>query len=57
MKTKQIHEFLQQNSNLLQKKVASQENIKNEEVKEYTKGQLYEAQYILENVERIIYSD
>ena len=58
MKTKEILEFIQGIVATLQKKVKSEEDINLPEAsKEYTKGQLYEAGYILENVEKIIFKD
>lgn len=56
MKLKQIHDLLVEIVDALSKKEASERNTNlPEESKEYTKGQLYEAQYLLENIERIIY--
>ena len=59
MKQKQILEFVQSIVKGLTKKVESEEQMPTlpEENKEYTKGQLYEAQYILNNVEEIIFKD
>lgn len=59
MKLKEIHNFIKELVVLLQKKVEAQEKMKNlpEESKEYTRGQLYEAGYILEVVEKIIYEN
>lgn len=59
MQLKEIHNFIKELVVLLQKKVEAQEKMKNlpEESKEYTRGQLYEAGYILEVVEKIIYEN
>ena len=58
MKQKEIYEFIKDVVDSLQNKVASQENTTLPDInKEYTKGQLYEAGYILEIVERIIFKD
>jgi len=60
MKTKEIYEEIKSLVMLLQKKVRSGEESKPKipsEIVEYTKGQLYEAGYILELVERIIFKD
>ena len=58
MKQKEILEFIQQNVLILQKKRDSEEKTNLPETsKEYTKGQLYEAAYILEKVEDIIFRD
>lgn len=58
MKQKQILDFVQGIVEVLIKKEASQRNTTlPEENKEYTKGQLYEAQYILSNIEEIIFKD
>lgn len=59
MKLKEIHKFLTDLVIILQSKVKSEESMKTlpKTNKEYTKGQLYEAQYILEIVEKIIYED
>lgn len=59
MQLKEIHKFITELVILLQKKVEAQEKMKNlpEENKEYTRGQLYEAGYILEVVEKIIYEN
>ena len=58
MKTKEILEFVQEIVATLQKKVKSQEDTNLPEAsKAHTQGQLYEAGYILENVEKIIFKD
>ena len=58
MKQKEILEFVKDIVLLLQKKVESQENTNlQESSKEYTEGQLYEAGYMLENIEKIIFRD
>lgn len=59
MKLKEIHKFLTDLVKILQEKVNYQEKMKKlpETSKEYTKGQLYEAQYILDILEKIIYED
>jgi hypothetical protein len=59
MKLKEVHRFVEGLVKLLQLKVDSEEQKKTlpQEIKEYTKGQLYEAQYILGIVEKIIYED
>lgn len=58
MKQKQIHDFVSGIVDTLQKKVKSEEETNlSETSKEYSKGQLYEAQYILTNIEEIIYKD
>lgn len=58
MKQKQILEFIQEIVSSLQKKEASERDTNlPEESKEYTKGQLYEAGYILSNIEEIIFKD
>jgi hypothetical protein len=70
MKQKEIHELVKMVVGLLQKKVKSDgERLSDKKlieqglasyftkVAEYTKGQLYEAQYILEKIEAIIYED
>lgn len=59
MKLKEIHKFLTNLVNILQIKVKAEEAVKTlpKTSKEYTKGQLYEAQYILEVVEKIIFED
>lgn len=59
MQLKEIHRFVKHLVKILQEKVKSEEKKKTlpEDVKEYTKGQLYEASYILEVVEKIIYQN
>lgn len=58
MQLKEIHKFLQDLVKILQEKVKSQEDTNlPKESKEYTQGQLFEAQYILEIVEKIIYEN
>lgn len=59
MKLKEIHDFLKDLVKILQQKELHQRNEKKlpEDIKEYTKGQLYEAQYILDLVEKVIYED
>lgn len=59
MQLKEIHKFLQGLVKILQEKVRAEEKEKTlpKTSKEYTKGQLYEAQYILEIVEKIIYEN
>jgi hypothetical protein len=58
MKQKQILEFVQSIVTSLQGKEESErETNLPDEIKEYTKGQLYEAQYILTNIEEIIFRD
>jgi uncharacterized membrane protein YkgB len=59
MQLKEIHNFLKDLVRILQEKEQSERSRKTlpEENKEYTKGQLYEAQYILGIVEKIIYEN
>lgn len=58
MKIKEIYEEVKSLVMLLQKKVASEEDTNLPETsKEYTKGQLYEASYILGQIEQIIFKD
>jgi len=59
MQLKEIHNFVKDLVKLLQLKVADEEKKKTlpQEIKEYTKGQLYEAGYILEIIEKIIYEN
>lgn len=58
MKLEEIHIFVKQVTKLLQQKVKSEEETNlPQENKEYTKGQLYEAAYILDGIEKIIYQD
>lgn len=59
MQLKEIHNFIKDLVRILQEKVKAEEKKKTlpEEIKEYTKGQLYEAQYILDIVEKIIYEN
>lgn len=56
MELKQIHEEIKNLVKLLEEKVKDEktEDIP-EKNKEYSKGQLFEARYILEVVEKIIY--
>lgn len=58
MKQKEILEFVRSIVCSLQEKEKSERdtNLPNDS-KEYTKGQLYEAQYILTNIEEIIFKD
>ena len=57
MQLKEIHKFIRDLVVILQTKVAGEEKMKTlpKTSKEYTKGQLYEAQYILDIIEKIIY--
>ena len=59
MQLKEIHKFTSDLVRILQEKVRGEEKMKTlpKENKEYTKGQLYEAQYILDIVEKIIYEN
>jgi hypothetical protein len=59
MQLKEMHKFIIDLVLILQTKVSGEEKMKTlpKENKEYTKGQLYEAQYILEVVEKIIYEN
>lgn len=59
MQLKEIHNFVGGLVRILQEKVKAEEKKKTlpEESKEYTKGQLYEASYILEIIEKIIYEN
>lgn len=58
MKLKIIYERVGKLVALLSKKVESQKDTDlPEEVKQYTEGKLYEAQYILGVIERIIFND
>ncbi len=59
MQLKEIHNFVKGLVKILQEKVKSEEVKKTlpDEIKEYTKGQLYEAGYILEIIEKIIYEN
>ena len=59
MQLKEIHKFVRDLVNILQSKVNAEEKEKTlpKTSKEYTKGQLYEAQYILDIVEKIIYEN
>ena len=59
MKQKEIYKFVENLVVILGIKVKAEEEMKTlpDEVKEHTKGQLYEANYILENIERIIFED
>ena len=55
MKQKEIHNFVADLVRILQEKVKGEEKMKTlpKESKEYTKGQLYEAGYILDIIEKI----
>jgi len=55
MQLKEIHNFIRDLVVILQTKVSGEEKMKTlpEESKEYTKGQLYEAQYLLDIIEKI----
>lgn len=59
MQLKEIHNFVKDLVKILQEKVRAEEKKKTlpDENKEYTKGQLYEAQYILEIIEKVIYEN
>lgn len=59
MQLKEIHRFVSSIVQILTNKVSEEEKQKTlpETNKEYTKGQLYEAQYILEVIEKIIYEN
>ncbi len=59
MKTKEIYKFLTTLVANLQLKAKAEDEKEKlpEEIKEHTRGQLYEAGYILENVEQIIFKD
>lgn len=59
MKQKEIYEFISEIAQSLQRKVEGELKMETlpETAKEYTKGQLYEARYILENIEKIIFRD
>ena len=59
MKLKEIHKFIADLVMLLQEKERSEEKeiTLPKTSKEYTKGQLYEARYMLEVIEKIIYED
>lgn len=59
MQLKEIHNFITHLVKILQEKVKYEEKKKifPNESKEYTKGQLYEASYILEVIEKIIYEN
>ena len=59
MQLKEIHRFISHLVIILQTKVKGEEKMKTlpKESKEYTKGQLYEAQYILDIIEKIIYEN
>ncbi len=59
MQLKEIHKFIRDLVVILQTKVSGEEKMKTlpKENKEYTKGQLYEAQYILDIIEKIIYEN
>jgi hypothetical protein len=59
MQLKEIHNFVKDLVKILQQKVKAEESKKTlpEDCKEYTKGQLYEAGYILETIENIIYEN
>lgn len=56
MKLKQIHEFVQGIAEICAKNVREAEDKKlPQENISYEEGRLYEAQYILQKIERIIY--
>ena len=59
MQLKEIHRFISHLVIILHTKVKCEEKMKTlpKESKEYTKGQLYEAQYILDIIEKIIYEN
>jgi hypothetical protein len=59
MQLKEIHNFLKDLVRILQEKEKAERAKKTlpDDIKEYTKGQLYEANYILEIVEKIIYEN
>jgi len=58
MKQKKIYLFLIDIVDICQKKVKHAENSKlPSELIEYERGRLYEAEYILENVEKIIFKE
>lgn len=59
MQLKEIHRFIQHLVIILREKAKAEEKEKTlpKTSKEYTEGQLYEAQYILEIVEKIIYEN
>ncbi len=59
MKQKQIYDFVKDIVLTLQRKVDSESQKTNFplELSEYSKGQLYEAGYILEQIESIIFKD
>ena len=58
MKQKEIYELVKGIVGLLQEKVKAEEKTTlPSENKEYSKGQLYEASYLLEKIERIIFKD
>lgn len=59
MQLKEIHKFVSDLVKILQEKVRAEEKRKTlpQVSKEYTKGQLYEATYILEVIEKIIYEN
>jgi hypothetical protein len=59
MQLKEIHNFVKDLVVILQTKVKGEEKMKTfpKENKEYTKGQLYEAGYILDIIEKIIYEN
>jgi hypothetical protein len=59
MKQKLIYDYVSEIVDLLVKKESSEDKMKNlpQETKEFTKGQLYEAQYILGHIEKIIFTD
>ena len=57
-KLKQIHNLLIDLTRILKEKEEAQAKTKlPKDSKEFTKGQLYEARYILDVVEKIIYED
>jgi hypothetical protein len=60
MKQKEILEFVQSTVDLLNEKVSGEEKTTPKlptEMIEYSKGQLYEASYILGHIEEIIFKD
>ena len=58
MKTKQIYDFINEIVEICNEKVTEAEKVKlPEHIVEYEKGRLYEACYIKENVERIIFGE
>lgn len=58
MKLKEVHDFVANVYNICQKKVQyAEENKLPPETVEYERGRLYEAGYILEGIDGIIYKD